>query len=109
MPSPCLAAGNIVGLPLIFARPILPTTRPRSIRGWLLAADFASLSTRCSSGVDLFFTLQMSTRTPAFAFDDRKSFHNAQFSTGRPALLRHFAFCQYGAENCRSTTYCESL
>src|ERR1017187_3709963 len=92
------AAGNIEALPWIFARPILPTTKPRSIRGWLFAAVFASLSTIRRSGVDLFLTLQISMRSPAFDLDDRKSFHNSQFATGRPALLRHFALCQQGAE-----------
>src|ERR1039458_3964104 len=93
------AAGNIVRVPLILARPIFPTTSPRSMRGLLFAAAFANLSTRFKSGVDLFCTFQISIRIPAFDFADKNPFQSSELSIGRPAAVRHLAFCHDGAEN----------
>jgi hypothetical protein len=69
------------------------------MRDELFAAAFANLSTCFKSGVDLFCTLQMSIRIPAFDFADRNAFHSSELSIGRPAAVRHLAFCQDGAEN----------
>jgi len=46
------------------------------------------LSTSFKSGVDLFCTLQISIRIPAFDFADKNSFHSSQLSIGRPAAVR---------------------
>src|SRR5260370_31231626 len=99
MTSAWIAAGNSVAVPLILARPIFPRMSRRSMLWWPFAAAFAILSTRLRSGVDLFGTLTMSMRIPAFALVDKNDFQSSQLSIGRPAAVRHLAFCQNAADD----------